>query len=328
MVDTVGFAVPVMADFDTVGCTRTTSNLGKVGEEGHRYMRRLDGGGFMGFGVGGKAWIEASLPKRAGGENVDGLVLDEALDVMRELYGELSQYADVDPERHGDRFELSKVVRLDVVRDFDGVRDLGYVLDGLAGMQQAGRSKVRRFADGERNLAETLRVGPKAWAATLYDKEAETKGAAPAGRTRFEARLHSEQLRSEWARLHGGMVRQVADLEEFKGRQLTAAMFKRVGFDRKVMASAMVNREIFRPIDPDTKHDERGLSKHDQQGLFVYLLSLEGRAAMSRNTQGKYRRLAGQLGITVDDDGLAVGERPHFLVGLDYERGTQELVAA
>ena len=102
----------------------------------------------------------------------------------------------------------AKVVRADHVRDFDGVHHVGYVLDGLAAVPRADeRWRARRGQDTERNAAETLRVGPRAWGGTLYDKHAESPKHADVGRVRYEARLHSDQLVGAFALQNSGVTR-------------------------------------------------------------------------------------------------------------------------
>jgi hypothetical protein len=210
--------------------------------------------------------------------------------------------------------EAVAVKRLDLVRDFDGVRSVPSILNGLANVAVKGRTTQRRFADGDRNRAQTLTVGPKAaWRSTLYDKHAETQGLAPEGRVRFEARMRSEVLTGQWARECGGVVRHVVDLHESKLEQLRRGMFERVGFDREVQPMGNRLAEMV---------GEAGLKPQEQAMLWTYLTALPHGLALglSRPSERKYRRLAEDLGLVMT--GFATAG-PRVSVRLDYFTGTE-----
>lgn len=313
--DTVGISVPVK-DWDDTGCTVSIANHGTP-EECRTFRRKLDGGGFAAWGIGDVAWLEASLPKRKGEGNVEAVGTTEAIELIAHMHEEASGFLGFDKVRDGHRFEMSKVVRLDLVRDFDGVQSPSFILDGLAQVPVIGRSKRRRFADAERNRAQTLTVGPlKAWAATLYDKHEETLGKsyeAPEGRVRFETRLRSDVLTSVFAREHGGHVVQVMDLEEEKLQGLRRGMFERVGFDREVQAMGRLAEVVLAA---------EGLTDAERRGLWAYLTLAPygGDLGYSRNTERKYRRMAADLGVVMMDPRT---EGPNVTVQLDYDRGRE-----
>jgi hypothetical protein len=299
-------------------------------EESHRWRRQLPSGGFIGMGVGGMCWAEASLPKfvSESSENIEALDLEAAIAAVTKLHSEAIEFVTPDTSRGGHDVGAAKIVRLDLVRDFDDVHSMTQLLDGLAGVQQPARCKVKRHADPERARAQTLTVGPLAWHCTLYDKAAETKGRAPDGRLRFEARLHQEQLRSEGAKRHGGHVNVVEDLDETKLRSLRKWMFNRVGFDREVVAVGRVQQLVFADVDPVTKVDRNGMTKAQQRTLWAYLTAGQRGVdiGMSRHTKLKYRRLSEQLGITMSPEQLI--DESRFTVALDFDRGTEILRAA
>lgn len=317
--DTVGIAVPC-DDFDRVGCTETIENRHTPNER-HTYRRTLAGGGFVGTGVGHAAWIEASLPKRATEDRRNDVALEvgDALDVLHGLYVEASQFLDI-PRGHA--FDESRIVRLDLVRDFHDVDCQTELLDGLAAIDQPGRSKVRRFADPSANRAETLRVGPRAWGCTLYDKHTESRGQAPQGQIRFEARLHRSQLTSAFARANGGHFASVADVIRCGRLDGTAdggaslaraqrAWFERVGFDRSISARWDIVR-VMRAAD---------LTNAQAAGLWAYL-TLEGwHQTASKNTRAKYRAIADTLGLVPVFEGGSSPEL-HRSIRLDYDSGT------
>jgi hypothetical protein len=314
-VDTVGIAFPV-EDFDTVGCTVNVSGY-MTEAETFKYSRKLAGGGFLATGVGHMGWVEASLPKRIDGENWQAVDIGTGLELLADMYDECRQWCDI-PTGHS--FDESRVVRLDLVRDFHGLDNPTAILDGLAVIDQPGRNKVRRFADPSSNRSETLRVGPRAWGCTLYDKHVETGGAAPTGQLRFEARLHRPQLSSVFARKTSGHVRQVADLvradhdrDSDGGASLlraTRAWFERVGFDRECTTSDVLSARI-------AALDLRAAVK---AGLWTYLTAPSIVSSWTRPTVYKYRHLADDLNLAPVDAGRS------DVIRLDFD--TCQLVAA
>lgn len=254
---------------------------------------------------GGRAWVEASAPKRAGGENVVGLLVPDALEVMREAVEEASLYV-----TRTQPFEDAKIVRLDPVRDFDGVTHVPELLDGLAGVPREARHKAKRFADGQKNRAESLRVGPNSFGMQLYDKHVESGGLAPDGRLRFESRLHNEQLTGQWAKGKGFLMREVRHVTEERVQIVTAATFERAAFDREVVGKATVAERV----------RGSGLTLAAQARLWAFLTMPGEAEAMHRNVRARYRRLAAELGVTV---AAAEDEAADVFVRLDFESGTE-----
>jgi hypothetical protein len=297
----------------------------------------LPGGGFVAYGMGRRAWVEASLPKRLSGENVEGVSLPVALELMRELHREVGELVPYDVARNGQIFEAAKVVRLDVVRDFDGVANLSRHLDGLAIAPRERRAVARRFIDQERS-AETLRVGPKAWGCTLYDKHAETGGLAPAGRVRFEVRLHSAQLESVAAREHGGKVLQIANLVSDLGLERLSGLrrhwWNRVNFGAEVVGvdegiERLKALRCSRCREGRSRgHDHDGLTGREYREVFAYVCArrLGEQLAdldFSPNTRRKVEGVVRSANITCEPAGPRAVPRTSRL---DFESG--RLVAA
>jgi hypothetical protein len=265
-----------------------------------------------------KAWAEASLPKRVGGENVTALDVAPALEVLHGLYVEAQEFCTVDRTRNGHHFELARIVRMDPVRDFDNVSQIGPLLDGLAGVPgRDKRHKVRRFQDSERNAAESLRVGPKAWGNQLYDKWAETLGKAPKGQLRMEGRLHREQLTSEWAKGLRAIMRQVGDVTAEKVERTSRALFERSGFDREVAGVAAAAERVF------SLEDVRPI---EQAMLWAFLTAPGFAASMGKDSRRKYRLLSEHVGLVVGQ--VLDAEAPPLMVRLDYDEGTEVLRVA
>lgn len=309
-VDTVGIAIPEnRRDFED-GVLR-------------RGMRmRLPGGGFVATGVGGLAWVEASLPKRVNGQNVEPLGVDEVKSAIVALVAEAQalvpcesfEVKEVDRDGVVRSFsaENPKIVRLDLVRDFRLGEPslLTSVLDGLAAVPQGGRAKVQRFADGKSGRAETLRVGPGAWAATLYDKHCESGGLADKGHLRAEFRLRARQLRSRRVAASGSEIYSLADLDEERGERIRRSWWDLVGFGSWVGAS------------PNIWEALAGTGLSDRGKLFFvgwYMARRDGQdLVVSDKTERKFRQILKRLEI---------GSGGTRRVRLNYERGCEEFAA-
>jgi hypothetical protein len=315
-IDTLGVAYEVEGDFRVDGASLQVSRLG-MPEETRRYRHALPGGGFVNLGIAGKAWVEASLPKRGGSDNVNGLAVGDALEVARQMWGEASAFCTPDRRRGGHRFERAKVVRLDSVRDFQGVRHVPELLDGLTVVPgRDSRWKARRFQDAESNRAETLRVGPGAHGHTLYDKHAETRGLAPVGQLRYEARLHQKQLVSDFAVRRGVVIRQVGDVSSDKVCRLGRLWFDRVRFGLEVAGMATCADAVF---------SAQGLSVDSKATLWAFLTAPGFSSMLSRPARYKYRDLALSLGVTPE---AASSETAPVFVRLDYDGGVERVRAA
>jgi len=313
-VDTFAIAFPVV-DVDTTGATVTTQGYGTPNTIVSG-KRPLEGGGFLAWGRGGMAWAEASLPKRFDGQNVSALRWEEALDAGEALYREAAAWCELDRAREGHKFERSKVVRIDLVRDFEGVADVSWLLDGLAGVRQKGRVGTKRFSDRERGGSATLSAGNAAWLCTLYDKFAESLGAdgSEPGHLRFEARCRQRLLQSAGAVMAGGKVERVGDLSEVKAAGMRRQQYRRVGFDREVVTSARLVDVV--AAAPD-------LTPRARRELWAYLTLPD--PGFSRPVVRKYAAIAADLGVTARVDGW---EGPKVSVSLDYDAGVQRVERA
>lgn len=305
--DTLGFSYPVDST-NWQGGTVQFDDLGGP-DEVSRCRQKLPSGGFVAFSsVSDRAWVEASLPKAFDGQNVAGLAVPDALEVARELFDEAQVYGRA---RQGWRFEDSGTVRVDGVRDFEGVTSQTELLNGLAAVPRMARMKVRRYQDAQRNQAESLRVGPKAWNGQMYDKCAETKGECAPGRLRSEFRLHRDQLTSERAKREGFVMRSLGDVSAEKVERMVRSSFELCAFDREVVGRAAVAEKVF---------GDNGLSGRVQDRLWTYLTAPGAAGRMDRNTAAKYRRLAADLGVTM---AAAEEEMADVFVRLDFDRGTE-----
>jgi hypothetical protein len=311
-VDTVGVAIPVKG---------RGLRPGVKSEFGDRNRFRLANGGFVGVGLGEMAWIEASLPNRVRGENTAGLTLVEARDAIRSLVDEALTFVEpADAREMATESGLSglvsvddpRVVRLDLVRDFKLSEPgrLTGLLDGLARVPRDGRIKIRRFADGRTGQAETLRVGPSSWAATLYDKHAESGGLAERGSLRAEFRLRSRQLTSVAAQDRHGPILTVADLQDDRCEGLRRDWFEKAKFGTWVGGRSTIWDAL------------RQTELSDREKIF-FVGWLQARndsviTSISSKTDRRYRRLLASL---PDLDGVGGEVR----MRLNYELGCEEV---
>jgi len=309
-IDTVGVAVPVRAP----GSSRVILE--------HRERFALPRGGFVATGIGGMAWIEASLPKRLHKANVEPLPVDQVTMAVRDMVTEGLALLGADPEvsdtivrADGTYDEISvanpRVVRLDLVRDFH-LRDpsqLSPILDGLAMIPQNARHKVRRFSDGRTGQAETLRVGPGSWAATLYDKHKESGGLAPPGSLRAEFRLRGKQLSSQRAIAANCEIRTLKDVSPDSCQSLRSLWWDLVGFGNWVGGSEGVWTQL----------RDAGLS--DRECLFFVGWAHARRdrvdIAISEKTERRFRRLLRQVSFSSSPT----------RVRLNFESGEEEVAA-
>lgn len=300
---------------DTKGWAARIPNWGEsLFDQQVTYSRELEGGGHAFAGIGGVVRWEGSLPKRAGGDNVEGLRLLPALDVARGVYDELQELGHMTAP-----FEEGTVTRLDLVRDFDDVDQFELWSAGVQSVRHDKR--VHQFRHRSNEFGRALTVGASArsaWSGYCYDKHAETRGVAPEGRVRFEARLRKDVLRGKWAIENGGAILEVRDMTVEKLQGLRRATFRRVGFDREVLSMRAVAEKVA-SVD--------GLSSREKMAFLGYVWSgAAGIELCSRNTSTKYEKVCRDLGVAVPRELLT--EDSAVGVSLDYDSGLQVVRAA
>jgi len=153
-------------------------------------LRVLDSGARLHL-VGGTAWVEGSPGKALRSTNYPASPLPEVREATDRWISEARGWVEFD----GDL----RVNRLDVVRDFDlgSLSVVGSVLDGIAKAPIIGRKVKARYRDAARSGSDTVTVRTKgAGLGRLYDKAAESRGAAPDGVLRFEAQERKASLRA------------------------------------------------------------------------------------------------------------------------------------
>jgi hypothetical protein len=204
------------------------------------------------------------------------------------------------------------VKRVDLTRDFECERP-DFYLRGLGPVKRPWARRNLVHFDPSRNGAQTLMVGSGAGVVRLYDKCAETEGAAPEGTLRWEA-----ECRSGWATNYGGICK-VSDLHDAKkSAALAANRWEWSAMGVEVSARSRVIEKVQRS----------GLSPAKQRGFLGWLvMSAEGiTSPMGYETSAEYSRLARQLGVSLGTE--ALGESTGFVGRLDWDTGREVLHAA
>jgi hypothetical protein len=289
-------------------------------EERETARWRLEGGGFAAVGVGGRCWVEASVPKRLTGSNVVPASLDDVRHACAEMYAEACFRVEPHLEDQtllaGGAPSALTIKRLDIVRDFHGVDRMASILDGLASFPRGRAWTVRRYADAERGNAQTLRIGPRSsWSATLYDKLAEATGRHDGTQLRYELRARSAFLKSKTARKLGRPQLTLGALDLGVLQLLAADRFSAVGYGQPVDGGHRL-AQILR---------DAAVSDRVRRTLVGYLAcrSLGIDTGMSSNTERKYRKLAEELGIAASS--LGPGDVIDATARLDLLQGVQVL---
>lgn len=310
--DTVGVAFPVKGS----GLRREFASM-----VAPRTRFPLSSGGFLSVGIGEMAWVEASLPKRSRGENTSGVHIAEARELVQGMVDEASVFVEPAGEREimtesGVKsvvsFDNPRIVRLDLVRDFqlEDPSRLSDILNGLANVPRDGRIKVRRFADGRTGRAETLRVGPSSWAATLYDKHVESGGLALRGALRCEFRLRSRQLSGRRAQRIAGALVSLEDMTQDRCEIFRQEWFDRVRFGSWVGSTTNVWQCL------------EGYDLSDREKIF-FVGWLQARKdgvhlEVSSKTERRYRTVLASLGA-------GNSARSTTRIRLNYEMGHEEI---
>jgi hypothetical protein len=206
-----------------------------------------------------------------------------------------------------DEWSSYKIRRIDVARDFHGVRFPSALIRGLAPIHRKSSRVNAVYSDPLSAGAQTLIVGTqKSGLVRLYDKSAQSKGAVEPGTVRFEV-----QARQEWATKYGGLET-VEDLANRGIHDLARNRWKWSAMGSEVTSiSGMVSAVL-----------SLGLTEH-QTTTFVGLLVRQAAFcpwAPSNSPAKKYRDLQGKLGIVVTArafDSLSFSSR------LDWETGEE-----
>lgn len=281
--------------------------------------------GTVRWGDHGNVKVEVSLPVWAHGHNVVGVLADDAIPLLREVFHAATRIiASRGP------FEETTLRRLDLPRDFLGVGSPDALLHGLSRVPATGRSQYRLDGDPLRGGALTLRKGNGSRSGTVYAKwgkftvattrRLRRKANDPSvtwsmpqidraavavlaeGRLRFEARVTDYHLRKT------GMER-VVDLHDGSCEAARRSIFEWCGFNRALGTLEAVTSEV----------NGTGGTAREKRELFSYLLGpVLGLDAPFGGTAAKrYRAISSRLGLAP----LELFARRDSAVALDYDSG-------
>jgi len=183
--------------------TKTT----KAGIEESGRIRSMESGARLHV-VGGKAWMEGSVPKALQGVNFPAATVDDAQEIVGAWFAEASQFVTYEDRR------ALRVNRVDVVRDFRTESGAGPsdLIGGLAETPIMGQKSKAHFQDPSLHHARTLYVKTKrAGSGRMYDKFAESKLEEAKGVLRFEAQERVRSIRGAGAITFGDLTAPVLD---------------------------------------------------------------------------------------------------------------------
>lgn len=254
----------------------------------------------------GLAYVEASLPKVLLGSNVDPLPYERMREAIETILRDLGRHLVVDDAREA----ALRVLRVDLVRDFEGVIDHGLLLRGLETTPRNRCYHGQLHSHG--GEPETLTFGVHSWSITLYDKHAESKGVAPKGRLRCEVRLRERRLGQKWTQERGGAIRVVSDISEDRMEQLARASFDLAGLGSRVVSKPEALRRASElPLKPQERAALMLVLECDGGGL---------RSGFDAKTVRKYRKLARDNGLQIRPD------ESRTEVWLDWDAGVGRTV--
>jgi hypothetical protein len=200
-----------------------------------------------------------------------------------------------------------RVKRIDVARDFGGVSDGGGLLRALAPVPRPWSRRNLVHSDARRHGAQTLMVGSGAGVVRMYDKCAETVGAAPEGTLRYEA-----ECRDRWSAKYGGIGR-VGDITSASVLTLARNRWEwsAMGVEVATSAAQLVRRVRASELTPR------------EQTMFIGWLFQQAAGdawSASSRTLAKFRRVQRTLGIAAPADFDGAGA---VLRRLDFDSGRE-----
>lgn len=211
-----------------------------------------------------------------------------------------------EPEEHGS----TKVRRIDVARDFEGVQHPEFFVRGLGPVQRPWARRNLVHFDPTKKGAQTLMVGSGAGVVRLYDKDAETGGKTP-GVLRWET-----EARRSWAQNYGG-IDVLADVSRASVEALALNRWEWSAMGVEVSATSRVIEKVQRS----------GLTPAQQRNFLGHLLlqSAGMEAPGADRTSRRWAKLQRDIGVSlvhVESDHLG------FVARLDWQSGREVVRAA
>jgi hypothetical protein len=265
------------------------------------------------------AALEFSVPTVATGHNLAPANVDLTLATIKSVYEEAAEWV-----QWARPPEDLAVTRLDLDRDFQGVKHPDHLLSGLARVRVPRTANPSVFHDADRGGALTLTRAPKtqSWRASLYGKHAQMMHLASAEKNpqrsdwlRHLADQSRDVLRFEtqlWTRaLRPAGITTISDLHEENLMHLRKKHFDKAKFGTCVGGPAKWDELVLR-LAEEGSNDRNYLGPVWQM---LYEESLGLKPKISDTTRAKYRAFAKDWEISAADFRSSVGTD----IGLDFD---------
>lgn len=167
----------------------------------------------------GEKWVTTSLnPSRIEDPDGWGLVPTHRVpDLLAGVWPCITDLVEI-----ASPLDLALLSRVDVARDLQCSSPLPRVMGALARAPKAGYGQSKVVWEASKEYGETLYWGNRSGIVRLYDKHAQSNGAAPPGIVRFEV-----QARRSWTRRYFPTV---GDLNDTSADRIARDMWSRSGF--------------------------------------------------------------------------------------------------
>jgi hypothetical protein len=200
-----------------------------------------------------------------------------------------------------------RVKRIDLARDFSGVERPAYTIRGLGPVRRPWARRNLVHFDPSRSGAQTLMVGSGSGVVRLYDKWAETKGAAPEGTVRWEV-----EARDGWCNRYGE-IRTMADVDDDGLERFAKDRWDWSAMGSEVSATERVVEQVMRS----------GLSYREQRQYLGHLMMMAAGVEVPAGTEAmaKWNRLTRKLGIVLGEETFA--SSGGFSSRLDWDSGSE-----
>lgn len=214
-------------------------------------------------------------------------------------------------------YDLSqaRVKRLDVARDFMGVRDFTVYADALPRLPASHARQSRVYFDPRTGSPQTIYKGSKDNFVRMYDKSAQSPGKVQEGTVRFEV-----QAGPRWCKKFG--IELVEDLSSDTVWDLLETRFLWAGCSSPVLSVPEFLSRL-----KQVRDDKGELWSQVKIDAFLghfYQKSMGVAGKLSKDRDGKYKRVLRELGVPSDRSWM----NDRASVRLDLETGREVVEAA
>ena len=249
---------------------------------------------------GGEAGIELNPSRIVHPGSIKLATLAETLEVAREAWAAASSSV-----RPITDFEMARVTRLDLTRDFAGALEPAKLIAGMALVPRThGGDPVVRY-DARTHGAKSLTVGSKSRRLILYDKALEAPDLADPGAVRWELQAHTRWLRKFDIDL-------AADLVQETVQQLIDTQWRWSRMETPITSTS----DLFEFIVA------AGVPPGQQAGLAWSIQQVRHGCELSDYNRRKFDKFVGQFGMPVELEVAPVEASGSMTERLDWNTGT------